>query len=108
MGLISIKLGPLSNVVIGIQAGGIFVDKNARSFLEDRFKLVDSLSPDQRSRYVEDGVEDFISNAKNNFDNTEDEVTIKVGSLKDDFSEIEVDSGDMILPSYVIFEYGSS
>ncbi|KAF8593068.1 hypothetical protein BDV93DRAFT_590255, partial [Ceratobasidium sp. AG-I] len=83
-----------------IQAGGIFVDKNARSFFEGRFKLVDTLLPNQRSRYVDDGVEDFISNAKNNFDNTEDEVTVKVGSLKDDFSEIEVDSGDMILPSY--------
>lgn len=92
----------LSDLATGIQAGGIFVDKNARSFLQGKFTQVDTLSPDQRSRYVYDGVEDFISNAKNNFDNTEDEVVIKVGSLKDDFSEIEVDSGDMIIPSYVL------
>ncbi|KAF8602531.1 hypothetical protein BDV93DRAFT_545197 [Ceratobasidium sp. AG-I] len=85
-----------------IQAGGIFVDKNARSYLEEQFAQVDSLPSAQQVRYVDDGIDDFIFNAKNHFDDTEDEVIIKVGSLKDDFSEIDVDSGDMIIASYAV------
>lgn len=86
-------------MIVGIQAGGIFVDKNARSYLQGQFAQVNTLPSAQRTRYVDDGVEDFINNAKNHFDDTEDEVIVKVGSLKDDFDEIDVDSGDMIISS---------
>lgn len=92
-------LDTLLSPAVGIQAGGIFVDDKARSFFQEQFTLVDTLSSAERSRYIDDGVEDFISNAKTNFDNTEEEVIVKVGSLKDDFDQIEVDSGDMIIPA---------
>lgn len=94
-----IKLDALSHLVVGIQAGGIFVDANARSFLQGQFDLVDTLSSSERLRYIEDSLEDFIGNAKINFDNSEDEVIVRVGSINDDFSQIGVDSGDMMIPS---------
>lgn len=75
------------------------MDARARSFLEEQFALVNNLSSGERLLYIEDGVEGFISNTKNNFDNTEEEVTVKVDSIKDDFSQVKVDSGDMIIPS---------
>ncbi|KAF8592924.1 hypothetical protein BDV93DRAFT_567092 [Ceratobasidium sp. AG-I] len=100
------KPDPLSDLVSGVQAGGIFVDEEAKSFLQGQFQQVDTLSTDQRKRYVDDGVEDFIANAKNHFDDTEDEVVVvKVGSLKDDFDEIEVDSGDMMIPYYTVANF---
>jgi len=89
-----------------IQAGGIFVDDEAKAFLRGQFDLIDTLSTKERDQYVDDGVEDFISNSKNHFDESDDAedepVVVKVGSLKDDFDEIEVDSGDMIIPSYIV------
>lgn len=83
-----------------VQAGGIFVDKNARSFFEERFAQVDSLSSSERTQYVNDGVEDFINKAKNDFDDTDYEVIVRVGGPKEDFDEIEVDSGDMTISSH--------
>lgn len=93
------NLDALLNMIVGVQAGGIFVDKNARSFFEERFARVDGLSSSERSQYVNDGMEDFISKAKNNFDHTDDEVFVKVGGPKEDFDDIEVDSGEMSIPS---------
>ncbi|KAF8593088.1 hypothetical protein BDV93DRAFT_590102 [Ceratobasidium sp. AG-I] len=86
-----------------VQAGGIFVDQNARLFLEGRFKLLENLPEVQQLRYIDTGVDDFIKNAKNQFNSKEVEVTVKVGSLKDDFGEIEVDSGEMMIASPYLF-----
>lgn len=93
------NLDALPDLIVGVQAGGIFVDKNARSFFEERFAQVDSLSSSERTQYVNDGVEDFINKAKNDFDDTDYEVIVRVGGPKEDFDEIEVDSGDMTISS---------
>lgn len=89
----------LTGLITGIQAGGIFVDKNAKTFFQERFNLVNTLSSGQRSRCIDYGLENFINSNKLHFDNMEDEVIVKVGGITDDFVEIEVDSGDMIIPS---------
>lgn len=88
-----------------IQAGGIFVDANARIFFQGRFNRVDNLSSAQRTKYVDTGVEDFISNAKNHFDNKEGEVVVKVGGISEDFDDIEVDSGDMNIASHSVASF---
>lgn len=99
VGVTILRLDAVSDLVVGAQAGGIFVDNYARLFLLRRFALVWSLSAVERSRYIDDGVEDFINNAKNNFNDTGDEVVVKVAGLRDNFAEIEVDLGDMIIES---------
>lgn len=92
----------MPNHFAGVQAGGIYVDENARTFLQERFTWVNTLTSNQQSQFINDGVEDFIANAKNHFDDADSEVVLKVGSLKDDFEEIEVDSGDMIITRWVL------
>ncbi|KAF8602534.1 hypothetical protein BDV93DRAFT_607377 [Ceratobasidium sp. AG-I] len=88
-----------------VQAGGIFVDDCTKQFLNQQFAMIDDLSSAQRIRYVADGAEDFINNAKNEFDGTDDEVVIKVGGPKDDFEEAGVDSGDMTIDSDTVAEF---
>lgn len=75
------------------------MDEYAKLFLDQQFAQVDDLSSSQRLRYSADGVEDFINNAKNEFDGADDEVVIKVGGPKDDYDEVSVDSGDMTVDS---------
>ncbi|QRV80584.1 heat shock protein 70 kDa 12A [Ceratobasidium sp. AG-Ba] len=77
-----------------IQAGAIFVDDAAESWLRGRFKAA-GLDQDDIDACTADGLDHFINFTKPNFSGTEDVLDLKVGKRRLNVASISIQGGRM-------------
>jgi hypothetical protein len=81
---------------IGSQAGGIFVDSEAESYLRETLADIE-LSPAEVDDYTKAGVKDFESVAKRAFRNDETNISIQITHERLNNSSIRLRRGRMVL-----------
>ena len=86
-------------LLIGIQAGGIFVDKTASDFFIKR--LYDGgLDPDQVKEYLETATQKFITEVKPSFENPTEKQLIAVADRTVSSAEANIERGYMTLTGW--------
>jgi hypothetical protein len=87
----------ISHVVLGIQAGGIFVDRSASQYFRKRFYDGD-LNPDQVTELIDTALEKFITEVKPSFEDSSEEHLIAVADRQFSNSMVGIERGCMTLP----------